>query len=236
MRLRPLGGNILDAAMFDPGPTLIVVTLAVAVADWIAVDAGNSRAEYVLKPLTLAVLLAAAAAFRGGEPFARWLLTVAALAFSLLGDVMLMLPRDLLRGGLAAFLVAHLAYIAAFNPSLPPVLPTVPVGLVLLAVGAGLFFRMRTGMILRGHAELVPAVGAYVFVICAMVASAVGTTGRRDWSGRSSAVAIVGAGLFFVSDALIGWTRFVGDVRWGRVLIMVAYHLGQIGLVLGLLG
>jgi uncharacterized membrane protein YhhN len=222
--------------MLNAGPILLVVTLGAAVADWIAVATGNKRAEYVLKPLTLALLLAAAATFRGGEPFARWTFTLAALAFSLLGDVMLMLPRDLLRGGLAAFLVAHLAYIAAFNPSLPPVLPTLPVGLVLLAFGAGLFFRMRTGMILHGHAGLVPAVGAYVFVICAMVASAVGTAGRRDWNVRSSALAIVGAGLFFVSDALIGWTRFVGEVRWGRVLVMVAYHLGQIGLVLGLLG
>jgi uncharacterized membrane protein YhhN len=221
--------------MLDARPILLVVTLAVAVADWIAVATENRRAEYVLKPLTLAVLLAAAAAFRGGEPFARWMLTLVALAFSLLGDVMLMLPRDPLRGGLAAFLVAHLAFIAAFNPSPPPVLPTVPVGLVLLAFGAGLFFRMRKGMLLRGHAGLAPAVGAYVFVICAMVASAVATAGRHDWSDRSSALAIVGAGLFFVSDALIGWTRFVGDVRWGRVLIMAAYHLGQIGLVLGLL-
>jgi len=75
-----------------------------------------------------------------------------------------------------------------------------------------------------------------VLVICAMVASAVGTAGRHEWRAGSSALAIVGAGLFFVSDALIGWTRFVGDVRWGRVLIMATYHLGQIGLVLGLLG
>src|SRR4051794_41583322 len=39
---------------------------------------------------------------------------VAALVFSLAGDVFLMLPRDLFVAGLSAFLVAHLCYIAGF--------------------------------------------------------------------------------------------------------------------------
>jgi uncharacterized membrane protein YhhN len=44
---------------------------------------------------------------------------------------------------------------------------------------------------------------------------------------------LVGAALFLVSDALIGWTRFVGDVRRGRVAVMVTYHLAQVSFVLG---
>jgi hypothetical protein len=58
-----------------------------------------------------------------------------------------------------------------------------------------------------------------------MVACAVGTT---------SAWAIAGAGLFYVSDALIGWTKFVKPYAWGSVAIMVTYHLAQTGLVLSL--
>ena len=40
----------------------------------------------------------------------------------------------------------------------------------------------------------------------------------------------------WIAVNVIGWTRFVGEARGRRVLIMVTYHLGQIGLVLGLLG
>jgi uncharacterized membrane protein YhhN len=47
---------------------------------------------------------------------------------------------------------------------------------------------------------------------------------------------VAGAVLFFASDGMIGWSRFVSDFPGSRVLIMVSYHVGQIGLVLGLLG
>ena len=70
-------------------------------------------------------------------------------------------------------------------------------------------------------------VAAYVLVISLMVAFAFGT--GRWW-------AIVGALLFYVSDAFIGWSRFVASSRHQRLAIMTTYHLGQIGLVLGLLG
>jgi uncharacterized membrane protein YhhN len=74
--------------------------------------------------------------------------------------------------------------------------------------------------------ELALPVGLYIGVISLMVASAIGT---------ESAVAIAGAVLFYVSDALIAWNRFIHEYAWGRVAIMVTYHLGQIGLVLSLI-
>jgi uncharacterized membrane protein YhhN len=70
-------------------------------------------------------------------------------------------------------------------------------------------------------------VAVYIAAICLMFAFAVGTL--RPW-------AIAGAFLFCVSDALIGWTRFVSDIANSRVYIMVTYHLAQTGLVLSLLG
>ena len=64
-----------------------------------------------------------------------------------------------------------------------------------------------------------------MLVISVMVASAVGTL---------DALAIVGACLFYTSDALIAWTRFIQDFRHGRLAVMVTYHLAQFGLVLSL--
>src|SRR5205085_1515979 len=72
--------------------------------------------------------------------------------------------------------------------------------------------------------------------------------GRRDWfvaalvlSPMVSAalatgigLAIAGAVLFFASDTLIAWNRFVAPRPWMRLAIIVTYHLGQGGLVLSL--
>jgi uncharacterized membrane protein YhhN len=65
-----------------------------------------------------------------------------------------------------------------------------------------------------------------MFVISAMVASAIGTM---------QPAAILGASLFYASDALIAWNRFIGNTRRGGLVIMVTYHLGQLLLVLSLL-
>ena len=66
---------------------------------------------------------------------------------------------------------------------------------------------------------------AYMVVISAMVASAIGT-------GHVAAMA--GAGSFYVSDALIAWNRFVDETPHAGVASMVTYHLAQVGLVLSL--
>src|SRR5438067_2095120 len=101
-----------------------------ALLDWLAVSRSVRPVEYVAKPATLLALLVYAGC---GHP-SPWL--VAALAFSLLGDVFLMLPADLFLAGLAAFLVAHLAYIGAFAG---PVMPR----LVWLAVVIGALLHLE---------------------------------------------------------------------------------------------
>ena len=47
-------------------------------------------------------------------------------------------------------------------------------------------------------------------------------------------IAIAGAVLFYASDGILGWNKFVEPVPHGRVAVMTTYHLGQIGLVLAL--
>jgi len=150
---------------------------------------------------------------------------VVALLASLIGDVLLMLPMDLFVGGLAAFLVAHVAYIVGFIVGGLHVGPVV-LGLVLAALGAVTVGRR----LLAGVAESAPAmslpVTAYMTVISTMLVVAVGSGLWR---------AAVGAVLFYVSDALIGWNRFVRPAPGGDTAVMVTYHLGQILLVLSLI-
>jgi len=69
-------------------------------------------------------------------------------------------------------------------------------------------------------------VALYIGVISTMVALAV-STGRP--------VLILGAVLFFISDACIGWSKFVKEFPGYKMAIITTYHLGQVGLLLGLL-
>jgi uncharacterized membrane protein YhhN len=47
-------------------------------------------------------------------------------------------------------------------------------------------------------------------------------------------LAVVGALLFFASDSLIAWNRFVVPLPWAPTAIIVTYHLGQWGLATAL--
>ncbi len=204
---------------------LIAATLVVAIADWVAVAADNRRAERILKPATMVVLIGAALAMSQSDPaIARWFV-LAALGASLVGDVLLMSEDDFV-AGLSAFLVAHLLYIVAFVTmgvtAVPFVLGAALVSVLMRVVGRKVLMAAT-----QSDRKLGVPVAAYMLVISLMVVFAFGT--GRWW-------AIVGALLFYFSDACIGWSRFVGEFRFHRVAIMTTYHLGQIGLVLSLLG
>ena len=203
---------------------LLALTLVVAVADWMAVGTDKRPAEYVLKPLTMVVLIAATLAIDPVDD-AMKVVFIAALAFSLAGDVFLMLPRNLFVAGLASFLVGHICYIAGLQLRGQYGLWFV-VGLVIVVLAVGTIgLRIIRAVRRSDEPAMAVPVTAYVAVISFMLASAFGTR---------NLFAIVGAGLFYASDALIAWGRFVDPKPWGRVAVMVTYHLGQIGLVLSL--
>jgi uncharacterized membrane protein YhhN len=205
---------------------LLAVTLAVAAVDWVAVHLQNKPVEYVAKPLTMVALIAAVLAMQPTSAAARACFVVA-LTCSLVGDVFLMLPdRDRwFVFGLGAFLLGHLAYV----PGLLLIefdLARFAVGLVLVGVAIATLGRHIVAGVRAKEPALATPVTAYMSVISLMVACAI-STGRL--------AAIVGAVLFYCSDTLIAWTEFLRDHRWGKVAIIVTYHLGQISLALALI-
>lgn len=216
---------------------LLAVTAVFAVGDWISRATENRRLEFVCKPATTIGLLAVALTLDPADPTTRaWF--VVALVFSLGGDVFLMIGGDAEPEagvgddgdkwfilGLGSFLIGHVAYIVGLvTAGIDGVALTIGVMVVLAAmalVGRRVIMAVRTG----DESELAVPVAAYMTVISVMVACAIGTT---------SALAIAGATLFYISDALIGWNKFVKLYAWGSVAIMVTYHLAQAGLVLSL--
>jgi uncharacterized membrane protein YhhN len=206
---------------------LLAAAAVLAVADWVAVTREHKPTEYVCKPGTLLLLMGVALALDPADEAQRaWF--VAALVLSLAGDVFLMLPRDAFVPGLASFLLGHLAYIVGLRLEgeggglVALGVAAVAVGVVTAVVGGRVLDALRAGQ----QDKLRTPVVAYMAVISTMVVCAVATGDVR---------AAVGAGLFYASDAMIAWNRFVEPLPYARPAIMSTYHLAQAGLILSLL-
>ncbi len=202
---------------------LLGITAAVAVADWIAVGWAIHWLEYVSKPGFMLGLILVAVALRPASSAER-VFFIVALAMGLVSDVFLMLPRDMFLAGLVAALVEHVAYISGFR--------TRDLHLVLLIVAAviavasvAVFLPPIYRAVQAASRSLVLPVLVYVAVFVVMVASAGGT---------GSIIALAGALLFFYSDAVLAWNRFVRPLPFGRIVNIVPYHLGEALLVISL--
>lgn len=206
--------------------TLLAAGALAALVDWWSVATDRLGVEFLAKPAVVICLIGVALAIEvegGGATNVGRGIVIAALGASLVGDVVLMTPDARFEVGLVAFLVAHVLYIAAFAADFS-VGPGLAVGLLVVALGFGVVPQLLDGA--RSHGRPVAiAVAAYVVVVSVMGIVAAGT-----------AVVITGIGgaLFVISDALLGWGRFVGPAPGGRVLVHGTYHLGQAGLVLWL--
>ena len=203
-----------------------VVTAALFAADWWAVWHRRRDVERLAKPAAMVGLLSMALlAGATDSTVGRWL--VLALLLGLVGDVFLLedTPSRFV-GGLAAFLVGHLAYVASFvavgldRPALGWI------GAVVLLVALVVGRRILPGALAQGGAALAVPVAVYMAVIGAMAV--------LGWATGRPLVGL-GASLFVVSDTVLAMGRFVQDRRWTHVVVMVTYHLAQALIVAGLL-
>lgn len=190
----------------------LVAVIALLVADW----RGSPAGIWIAKPLASAGFLAAAVAC-GAMDTAYGRAVLAALALSFAGDVLL-IPEEksgALRVGIASFLAAHVAFIAAFwiHGTSPGLFGS---AVAVLALPAALVLRW---LVPHLSGDMKPAVFAYVAVITAMVAAAA-ATGRPD--------ILLGAGAFFASDLSVARDRFVAPGFVNRVWGWPLYYAAQL--------
>jgi alkylglycerol monooxygenase len=185
------------------------------------------------KPLVMvvAIILIAASASPKGDSgqFSKILrfkkLLLAALVWSLVGDVLLMLPGDFFLPGLASFLVAHLCYIALFRSDTAQLrwFPNRWALLATLAAAAAMYTSVYAGL---GDPVLKAAVAVYALVIALMAAQAIG---RASALGSVDAKAVaLGVCVFMLSDSLIAINKFVQPLPMAALWILSTYYVAQI--------
>lgn len=176
----------------------------------------------VFKPLATIAILAWAWPRGAGRPRQRLFVRLG-LVLSLVGDVALLWPQGFLPG-LIAFLLAHLAYIAAF--SVPVRFAARPLVFVLYAaVAAGIVSMLWAGI----PPALKWPVLAYVLCLAAMAAQAAGWwSGARGTADAALARhAAIGGLLFLASDSLLAFNKFDAPIPLASLWILGTYWLAQ---------
>lgn len=205
----------------------MLLPLAIAASALAAILAGLGVVPgallFAAKPLTTVLLIVHAARRGHDEPTARrWIL--AGLVLSLAGDVALLWPKEGFLPGLIAFLLAHLAYIAAFHrrvrfgarwqPFAAYVLVAV---LVLIVLWPGIPAALAAPVLLY-----VVCLGSMAAQAAAVWLAARGTAGEA--LARSGAI---GGALFMLSDALLAFNKFAAPLPAASLLVLGSYWAAQ---------
>ncbi|MFZ5817772.1 MAG: lysoplasmalogenase [Bacillota bacterium] len=202
--------------------SLIILT---GTADLLAIWLGRRSWRYLFKPGTMLLIIALAATGQPeAGPYGWWVL--AGLLLSVAGDIFLVLPSDRFILGLLSFFAAHILYIAAFQAAGPVAGSTGPVALALAAVGLLYFRLLKPGVAERGGKGLLLPVFLYMTVISVMVWRAFGT---------GQPLLIAGALLFYLSDAILAYARFLRPHRLADLGVMSTYFAAQYLLALSTL-
>lgn len=176
----------------------------------------------VLKPLPIVCLMGIVA--WAAVPIMQKKVLLAALFFSLLGDMALTLPIPMaLETGLACFLTAHLMYIALFVSGLlnHGSRGSSKILSVVVLLFGGLLLYILTPYL----GPLFLPVVIYIITIIIMSLCAFSFNALTAW----------GALLFLVSDTLVAFTTFIDTDFKGTIGIMLTYYLAQWFIVTGIL-
>jgi alkenylglycerophosphocholine hydrolase len=210
----------------------ILIAFILAILNWIAADRQIKPLEYVTKPATMLALLWWIGSSVGLGGSMLWFSL--GVVFCLAGDVFLMIPRDMFIFGLVSFLLGHICYIVGLNNSAPFINFWGVIFIVVLGVFIGwLYPRLVRGLDAKGKSGLKIPVLVYSLVISLMVYSAFMTLTKPGWPVAAALSVSLGAVLFFASDSMLAWDRFITALPHARLKVMMTYHLGQFGIILG---
>jgi uncharacterized membrane protein YhhN len=204
-----------------------------AALEALALQKNQPRLEYVAKPAVMIALF-------------LWLLTSVGLQgallwfglgilFSLAGDILLMLSLDrFFLTGLITFLIAHVAYVIGFNMPLPELSGwSFLLAFIVGINGVRVMRRILATLAAQGQSQLRIPIILYGVIISIMLLSALMKLTDLSWNAVAALLVGLGAFLFYLSDIILAWMKFIAPVQHGRIYNILFYHLGQIALIAG---
>lgn len=213
----------------------LILAFVFAVLEALAVWKSLNKLEYLSKPAVMICLFAWLYFSTSLQGLTLWF--GIGILFSLAGDVFLMLSLEsMFLFGLVAFLFAHISYLIGFQNELTTMTAWSFLLIIILSISAvRVMCRILSAIRAKGQTRLVNPVILYSVVITVMLYAAMTTIANSAWSTSASFFVSVGALLFYISDLILAWNKFVTPIKNGRVLNIAAYHLGQIGLIAGVI-
>lgn len=206
--------------MLLPALTLVCAIVAIAAS---LLGPVYTTLLFVFKPLTT-VLVIAYAWPRGAESTRQQRFVRIGLVLSLVGDVFLLWPKEGFLPGLVSFLLAHLAYIAAF--CVPVRFAARPLVFVAYGVVAALILsQLWPGV---PGALRAPVLG-YVVCLATMAAQAAvwWRTAIGSADERLARTAAIGGLLFMASDSLLAINKFALPLPFAALWILATYWAAQ---------
>ncbi|MDK1082347.1 MAG: lysoplasmalogenase [Anaerolineae bacterium] len=156
------------------------------------------------------------------------------ILLSLAGDIALMFSSRFFTLGLLAFLLAHIAYVFGFNTPPPQTLDVWAIAIsIIIGLNAMRLGRRILAGVRNAQKRMVIPVVIYSAVITLMLLSALLTLFRPEWKSTPAYLVSMGAFLFYLSDIVLAWNKFISPIKNGRLINIATYHLGQILLIVG---
>lgn len=187
--------------------------------------------EYIFKPaLMISLGIYFMKSVKLSEVFQNKVI-LAAIFFSLLGDIFLMFEGYFI-AGLGSFLIAHVCYIDAFKPDISRFFSKKE--LYLPTIGVFIYGAILLSQVLpQVSSSLKFPITVYALTILLMLLTTLHRFGNVP--SDSFWYVVIGATLFVLSDSMIAVSRFVAPFPMSGILIMVTYAVGQYLIVEGFL-
>ena len=213
----------------------LMLAIIAALAEAVAVQRNIKKLEFFAKPAVMIFLwiwLYESTALQG---VTFWF--GIGIFMSLLGDMALLSSSDrMFLLGLVAFLLTHVFYLIGFKDELLNFTAWSTVLILFIYVNSvRLLRRIASAMQANGKGALSIPVIVYGLVISLMLYAAMATMYDPAWKTSAALLVTVGAILFWISDLILAWNKFVSPLKRGRILNILSYHLGQIGLIAGVI-
>ncbi len=212
------------------------ITLLVAGIEWFAAWKGYVMLNRITKPAVLISLILWFSMLDGWQSNLTWF--GFALVLSLAGDIFLLVSSNrAFLMGLASFMTAHFFYVLGFNQTAFPVRWESFVLLAVILTAGFTIGKVIVGGLRRKNytRRMIIPVMVYTGVICLMLFSSLLTLFKPTWPGNYACIAAIGGILFTTSDSILGYDRFVKQIRHGRFWVMLTYHLAQLSLIASVL-